>query len=337
MPSPPPRQPVRGWLAGNSKDYDRAYALDVPQLFRFLQTTQPETFSKLAWLITRMARTSTAISSSPGSPTRLASAASLTCCARALTRPAHFDMFYGTPSPGNAKATALHDQNRLHVTRQLRYSTDEDAPGADLCLFINGLPISTFELKNSLTKQTVEDAIEQYRRDRDPREKLFEFARCVVHFAVDDAEVRMCTECAQSFHGFCRSIRLKDGAGNHPTRRAQNRLSLKEVLTPGGLNQHPRKLRPDRKRKRTRRRAGRTKQVFPRFHQLDVCTRFWLTSPSTVRAAVSHTALGWQRKSNSIAWLAHQLIALKKDEKEIFDSVIVVTDRGSSMIRFKRP
>jgi len=66
----------------------------------------------------------------------------------------------------------------------------------DLGLFINGLPIATFELKNSLTKQTVEDAIEQYRRDRDPRERLFEFGRCVVHFAVDDSEVAMCTELA---------------------------------------------------------------------------------------------------------------------------------------------
>ena len=62
-----------------------------------------------------------------------------------------------------------------------------------LRLFINGLPIATFELKNSLTKQTVEDAVEQYKRDRDPREQLFEFGRCVVHFAVDDHEVRICT------------------------------------------------------------------------------------------------------------------------------------------------
>ncbi len=63
----------------------------------------------------------------------------------------------------------------------------------DLCAFINGLPVIIFELKNSLTKQTVDDAVEQYKRDRDPRETLFAFGRCVVHFAVDDSEVRMCT------------------------------------------------------------------------------------------------------------------------------------------------
>jgi len=80
------------------------------------------------------------------------------------------------------------------VTRQLRYSRDETQRALDLGLFINGLPVATFELKNSPTKQTVEDAVEQYKRDRDPREKLFEFGRCVVHFAVDDHEVRFCTQ-----------------------------------------------------------------------------------------------------------------------------------------------
>src|SRR5205085_9685539 len=104
------------------------------------------------------------------------------------------DLFYGTPSPGNDKAKTLYEANHFTVTRQLRYSRDETQRALDLGLFINGLPIATFELKNSLTKQTVADAIEQYKRDRDPREPLLGFGRCVVHLAVDDAEVRMCTE-----------------------------------------------------------------------------------------------------------------------------------------------
>jgi type I restriction enzyme, R subunit len=103
------------------------------------------------------------------------------------------DLFYGTPSPGNAKAAERFALNRFSVTRQLRYSRDDTAHALDLALFINGLPIATFELKNSLTKQTVEDAVEQYKRDRDPREKLFEFGRCIVHLAVDDAQVKFCT------------------------------------------------------------------------------------------------------------------------------------------------
>jgi Type I restriction enzyme R protein N terminus (HSDR_N) len=85
----------------------------------------------------------------------------------------------------NLNAAEQNKANRFSVTRQLRYSRDETQRALDVCLFINGMPVATFELKNSLTKQTVADAVEQYQRDRDPREKLFEFGRCVVHFAVD--------------------------------------------------------------------------------------------------------------------------------------------------------
>src|SRR2546423_205523 len=75
--------------------------------------------------------------------------------------PLSFELFYGTPSLGNAKAVALNAQNRFSITRQARYSMDETRRALDLVMFINGLPVFTFELKNSLTKQTVEDAVEQ--------------------------------------------------------------------------------------------------------------------------------------------------------------------------------
>ena len=81
---------------------------------------------------------------------------------------------------------ARHGANRFSIARQLRYSREKSKRALDLCTFINGLPVATFELKNSLTKQTVEDAVEQYKRDRDPRETLFLFGRCAVHFAMDD-------------------------------------------------------------------------------------------------------------------------------------------------------
>ena len=128
-------------------------------------------------------------------------------------------------------------QNRFSVTRQLRYSRDETQLALDLCLFINGLPVATFELKNSLTKQTVEDAIEQYKRDRDPRETLFEFGRCVVHFAVDDHEVRFCTHLkgkASWFLPFNQG--WNDGAGNPPNPDGLKTDYLwKRILTREGL------------------------------------------------------------------------------------------------------
>ena len=103
------------------------------------------------------------------------------------------ELFYGTPSEQNPKAQELYKQNIFSVTRQLQYSMDNTKLALDMAIFINGLPVITFELKNKITKQTVEDAVQQYKRDRDSRELLFQFGRCAVHFAVDDHEVWMCT------------------------------------------------------------------------------------------------------------------------------------------------
>ena len=133
--------------------------------------------------------------------------------------PHQLDLFYGTPSPGNVKADDLFAGNRFSVTRQLRYSRDETQLALDLGLFINGLPVATFELKNSLTKQTVEDAEEQYKRDRDPREKLFEFGRCVVHFALDDHGCGSAPTSRARPRGSCRSTRA--GTTAPATRRTR--------------------------------------------------------------------------------------------------------------------
>ncbi|OGQ50174.1 MAG: DEAD/DEAH box helicase, partial [Deltaproteobacteria bacterium RIFCSPLOWO2_02_FULL_57_26] len=244
--------------------------------------------------------------------------------------PVHFDLFYGTPSPGNAKAEALHAQNRFSITRQLAYSMDETRRALDLGLFINGLPIATFELKNSLTKQTVEDAVEQYKRDRDPRERLFDFGRCVVHFAVDDSAVEMCTELAGKRSWFLPFNKgYKDGAGNPPNPHGLKPDYLwKEVLTPAGLTNILENYAQIVEEKDLRTGKKKRKQVWPRYHQLGVVRQ----ALADVRAhgagkryLIQHSA--GSGKSNSIAWLAHQLIGLKRDDREVFDSVIVVTDR----------
>ena len=178
------------------------------------------------------------------------------------------------PSPGNAKAEERYAQNRFSVTRQLRYSRDETQLRArPAALFINGLPIATFELKNSLTKQTVEDAVEQYKRDRDPRELLFEFGRCVVHFAVDDHEVRLCTQLqGQGFvvPAVQPGLERRRGQPAQPG-RPEDGLPLEANPHAGGPDRHPRELRADRRERRIRRPARRSaEQIFPRYHQLDV-------------------------------------------------------------------
>ncbi|HSW64102.1 MAG TPA: DEAD/DEAH box helicase family protein [Dissulfurispiraceae bacterium] len=199
-----------------------------------------------------------------------------------------------------------------------------------MCLIINGLPIATFELKNSLTKQTVEDAVQQYKRDRDPRERLFEFGRCVVHFAVDDSEVRMCTELRGKGSWFLPFNKgYNDGAGNPPNPHGLKTDYLwREVLTPAGLTNILENYAQIVEEKDPRTGKKKRKQVWPRYHQLGVVRQALADVRSKgagKRYLIQHSA--GSGKSNSIAWLAHQLIGLKRDEKEVFDSVIVVTDR----------
>ncbi|MCE9598623.1 MAG: DEAD/DEAH box helicase family protein [Spirochaetia bacterium] len=318
-----------GYTPGSPKDFDRAQSLDVPQLFAFLRATQPETFQKLAMsddpkdinrlkFLTRLS-------------TEIGKRGVIDVIRKGIDHgPLHFDLFYGTPSRGNAKAEALHAQNRFSITRQLAYSMDETRRALDLGLFINGMPIATFELKNSLTKQTVADAIAQYKNDRDPREQLFQFGRCVVHFAVDDSSISMCTELkgkASWFLPFDKGH--NDGAGNPPNPTGLKTDYLwKEILTPQGLTNILENYAQVVTEEDPRTGKKKRIQIWPRFHQLGVVRRALSDVESNgagKRYLIQHSA--GSGKSNSIAWLAHQLIGIKKNEKDVFDSVIVVTDR----------
>ncbi|HVY24411.1 MAG TPA: type I restriction endonuclease subunit R [Steroidobacteraceae bacterium] len=320
-----------GYFPGSPQQYERAHAIDVTQLFAFLRATQSDAFDKLGIIdlhnhtdINRL-KFLTRLSSEIGKR------GVVDVLRKGIdTGPLHFDLFYGTPSAGNKKAEALHAQNRFSLTRQLAYSMDETRRALDLGLFINGLPIATFELKNSLTKQTVDDAVEQYKRDRDQREKLFEFGRCVVHFAVDDSEVRFCTELkgkASWFLPFNKGY--NDGAGNPPNPNGLKTDYLwKEILTPAGLTNILENYAQIVEEKDARTGRKKRTQIWPRYHQLGVVRKTLADvqqSGAGRRYLIQHSA--GSGKSNSIAWLSHQLIGVKQKDKEVFDSVIVVTDR----------
>ncbi len=316
-----------GWLNGLPQDFHRDMCVDLAQLTRFLLDTQPKLES--------------ALDPANDSPVRRQFLARLFHETRkrgvidllrnGLKHGAHdICLFYGTPSPGNAKAVALHAKNRFSVTRQLRYSREETRRALDLCLFINGLPVATFELKNNLTKQTVEDAVEQYRRDRDPREPLFEFGRCIVHLAVDESEVRMCTALDGKKSWFLPLNQgWNDGAGNPPDPTGLRTSFLwRRLLTPSSLTNIIENYAQIVVETNPKTGQKRKKQIFPRYHQLDVVRR--LLADVALhgvgkRYLIQHSA--GSGKSNSIAWLAHQLIGARKDGKPIFDSIIVITDR----------
>ena len=316
-----------GWSCGNPHDYDREHCVDLVQLSVFLRATQPEVAEALAL--------------SEVGPTRrrflarlqgeITKRGTIDVLRHGVRDRAHdVDLFYGTPSAGNVQAQERFEQNRFTVTRQLRYSRDETQRALDIGLFINGLPVFTFELKNNLTKQTVDDAIWQYRKDRNPREKLFEFGRCIAHFAVDESEVRFCTHVqgkASWFLPFNRG--WNDGAGNPPNPDGLKTDYLwREVLTRESLTNILENYAQVVETKDEK--TGKTKktQVWPRYHQIDA-VRHLLADAGARRAGrrylIQHSA--GSGKSNSVAWLAHQLIGLSKDDAVVFDSIIVVTDR----------
>ena len=170
------------------------------------------------------------------------------------------------------KMREMFQKNIFSVTRQLRYSIDASKLALDMCVFINGLPVITFELKNQLTKQNVEDAVEQYKSDRDPRELLFLFKRCMVHFALDDARIKFCTRLAGKASWFLPFDKgYKDGAGNPPNPNGiMTDYLWKDILTKAKLTriienyaQVVEETDPETKKKSI-------KQIFPRYHQLDV-------------------------------------------------------------------
>jgi len=326
----PPGYGGAGYICGHPADYDREFCVDLFQLRAFLEVTQPD-----------LAK---AVDIANDSPTRRQFLARLQGEIRkrgvidvlrhGLRHHAHeITLFYGTPSPGNKEAQRLYAQNRFSVTRQLRYSLDETQRALDLVIFINGLPVFTFELKNSLTRQTVEDAVEQYRRDRNPREKLFAFGRCVAHFAVDDNEVRFCTHLrgkASWFLPFNQG--WNDGAGNPPNPHGLKTDYLwKRILTRQSLTEILENYAQITVEKDPRGRKKRKKQIFPRYHQLDVVRRLLTDVQKNGvgrRYLIQHSA--GSGKSNSIAWLAHQLIGLatgQTSSRPVFDSIIVITDR----------
>ncbi len=316
-----------GWSCGNHRDYNREYCVDLVQLRAFLKTTQPETATAL-----RLTE------DGPGRRRFLArlqgeisKRGTIDILRNGIRHGPHeLDLFYGTPSPENEQAKRRFRQNRFTVTRQLRYGRHGTHRALDIGLFINGLPVFTFELKNRLTKQTVSDAMEQYRKDRNPREKLFEFGRCAAHFAVDENEVRFCTHLkgkASWFLPFNRG--WNDGAGNPPNPNGlRSNYLWRQVLTRRSLTNILENYAQVVESKDAKTGKKRRVQIWPRYHQIDAVRE--LLADAGARGAgkrylVQHSA--GSGKSFSIAWLAHQLIRLEKDDAPVFDSIIVVTDR----------
>lgn len=248
-----------------------------------------------------------------------------------------FNLTYFLPSSGmNPKHKELYEKNRFSLIRQLHYA-QKNEKSLDMVLFINGLPLATIELKNSLTGQVVADAEKQYRVARDSREPLFRFKRCLVHFAVGNEKVSMTTRLQGNktrFFPFNKDIENPVNPEGHKTA-----YLWEDILQPDNLmalindfihEQETTEKVYDAKMDAVKD-EKRTVLIFPRYHQLSVIRKL---KAAIVTEGVGHNYLiqhtTGSGKSNSIAWLAHLLTHLyssENDTNRIFDSIIVVTDR----------
>ena len=241
-----------------------------------------------------------------------------------------FKLYYELPSPLNETAKANYRKNRFGVIRQLKYSHVNENT-LDFVVFINGLPLATFELKNHFTGQTVDNAIQQYKADRDPKEILLQKKRCAVHFAVDDTDVFMCTELKGAESWFLPFNRGVNGGKGNPVIPGKTMTSYlwEEVFEKRSLSniiENFAQVITERDKK-----TGKEKEkvVWPRYHQLDAVRRLLAVTarePVGRRFLVQHSA--GSGKSNTITWLAYQLVLLLDETQQAkFDSIIVVTDR----------
>lgn len=307
--------------------YDVRECLDIPILFEFLENSQPKEVEKLkenygeSYKTKFIQRLQKEIKEK-GIVTVLRKGVKDLNASISL-------MFFEPNSNLNPEIADLWGKNIFAVARQVHYSQQSNN-SLDAIVLINGLPIITFELKNLLTGQTVKDAIIQYQNDRNSKEELFRFERCLVHFAVDTEEVYMTTKLEDKATWFLPFNKgYNEGAGNPPNSDGiRTEYLWQEVLTKSCLSRlisdFAQTVIEDKKGIKTK------KLIFPRYHQLDVVTKLLHESKlngAGYRYLIQHSA--GSGKSNSISWLAHQLanLYLEDGKTNVFDSILVITDR----------
>jgi len=318
-----------GYHKRRSEDYDKTLCLIPGDVLSFIYATQPKEWEKFkkqhegdakARFLQRLAG-------------EIKTRGTLDVLRRGIkANGCKFQLAYFHPASGlNYALLNLYAANIFSEVRQLRYS-EKNQNSLDLALFLNGLPLFTAELKNPFTGQNVQHAIQQYRFDRDPREPLFAFGRCLAHFAVDPDLVYMTSHLEGPKTRFLPFNQGRNGgAGNLPSWKGFATAYLWEHIWTRAsvlnlVQQFIQEIEEyDDKGKKT----GKKRLIFPRYHQLDAVRRLVADARAKgpgQRYLIEHSA--GSGKSNSISWLAHQLSILHDaEDKRVFDSIIVITDR----------
>lgn len=317
---------AQGYEEGTSEDYNKNYALDTERVKRFILSTQKKKAEN------------TACFTSEVSERKFFAELNKQLASRGITDVLRkgfryiselFDMYYPLPSELNPTAQEMYAKNIFCVTRQLFYSKD-NSNSIDVMVSLNGMPVMTMELKNHYTNQTVENAIRQYQTDRDASDPLLVPKRCAVHFAVDDDNIRMCTWlCSKSSWFLPFDKGLNGGAGN-PVNPNGLRTSYlwEDILKKESLSDILENYAQVVKKKDEKTGKEKVSVVWPRYHQLEVVRQLLAETRAKgvgQRYLIQHSA--GSGKSNSITWLAYQLVGLLDGTEPLMDSVIVVTDR----------
>ena len=323
-----------GYHKRTPADYHRAYCLDVGMLVKFLQATQPQTWQRFSQFHDDPAHTlATDVSriiAKKGTLELFRKGYSNSGC--------KFKLVYFRPNTSlNQEHQRQYQANLFSVIRQLQYRPEgeKSQPELDLTLFLNGLPLFTAELKNRFTRQTVFDAIKQYKETRPAHEPLFRKGRCLAHFAIDTQLVYFTPFLADGdtrFFPFNQGYNF--GAGNPPVHPSSNRFAnsyLWESIWSRDsiLNLVQKFVQFYDAKDEKGRKTGEKRLVFPRYHQLTAVRQ--LTTHAREHGAgqrylIQHSA--GSGKTYTIAWLAHQLATLHNDLDElVFDSVLVISDR----------
>jgi type I restriction enzyme R subunit len=321
-----------GFRRRTAKDYDRTLCLIPEEAIDFIVATQPKVWGRLkehygadvkARFLGRLADEVARRGTLDVLRTGIKDAG----CKFKL---AHFR----PASELNLELRELYRANQFSVVRQLGYS-EKSEHSIDLVLFLNGLPIFTAELKNPLNGQDVEDAIRQYERDRDPREPLLSYGRCLAHFAVDPNLVYVTTHLHKEATRFLPFNRGWDrGAGNLPISPTQSGYATsylwETIWSRDSILDLVRQfIHEVEEFDEDGRKTGKRYLLFPRYHQLDAVRRLVIDARS--RGAGQHYLIqhsAGSGKSFTIAWLAHQLSTLHDEKnRRVFDSIIVITDR----------
>ncbi len=316
---------TNGFVKSYSKDYDRDLCINTKELFEFIQKTQPKSYDKIVQrgkdkFLKRL-------------KTQIKQKGIITLLRKGIKDlDLNISLYYKRPTSDlNQTAIDNYKANIFSVTRQLYYSLS-NSNSLDMVIFINGLPVITLELKNHWTGQTVKNAIIQYKKDRDPKEPLFTFGRCMVHYAVDSNLVYMTTHLNGDktfFLPFNKGV--NDGAGNPVNPNGLKTAYLwEDTLTKENLSNMIENYAQIIEEKDEDTGKIKKKLIYPRYHQVRAVKNILAHAKKNgvgQRYLIQHSA--GSGKSFSITWLAHQLVSLHNEQntEPVFDSVIVVTDR----------